>query len=96
MVTGWGIERCDQWPVCVDIPTLFSYLFSTTSRSIIIPTSHFIFSKNVFVYNTRNVVCSVWVTLLSYPMLVFIFSTYVCCLVQHGTLLVDSEDCERM
>ena len=42
---GGGIERCDQWPVCIDIPTLFSYLFSTTSRSMIIPTSHLIFPK---------------------------------------------------
>ena len=38
----------DQWPVC-DIPTLFSFFFSATSRSIINPTLHLMFSKNVFV-----------------------------------------------
>ena len=35
----------------INFPTLFSYLLSAISRSIINPTSHFIFSENfIFCY----------------------------------------------
>ena len=45
-----GTLNDDQWS-CVfkTSPTLCSFLFPATSQSIINPTSHFIFSKNVFV-----------------------------------------------